>query len=736
MNSSSGTQPSNGTAHGPRQQVQWLETVAGLARRLSLTTEPGEIIRTSTKMISEAFDIEICAVLRYDEARQELICQTPAVGVEPVSADLIRFSVKEGTFMRSCWDRGEPWIVDDLAADPRFEQYRSWSQPLGLHSLLLGPLRVGQARMGALLWANKRSGGRFNQTDVFWIRMLADQISIALNHAQALNAQMREAKRGVTLAQIVGVLHATLDPREVMKAAASMILGAAGADRCHLFLKSDDEFIPALSVLRANGQPWKVGDVDGERVRWFREQWPMLDHDRITVIEDVYFSPLIPSTWTTQLGIKSLILVPLWAKEELVGCMMLEDLESARHVDASEVSFIEAVAAHCALALRNARLHASIQDQLLPLQESAITYPPLVKGAGAAILVIQEGRYGFTSGATTELLGYTADELVQMTLTDLFAPLSQAVVAEAYERLLEGQSLPSLDAWAIRKDGREVLLTIIGSQIEFEAAPAVQFIATDTTEQQVERDRHLQASKLEAVTGLIGNLVGEVRNALTPVVGYTELTLDLPGLSPELRSNLEIIAHGAERAKKTFDRLATWAEIRPPAKTPVVINDVLEQIMALRQYELQGYHVEVTLDLDESLGSLATQIDPQQIQIAFLAIIDNAKDALLEVPQERQLVIQTRHRAHGLWRTGEVITISFHDNGPGITRENLLRVFDPFFSTKPPTQALGLGLWITYQIIKNHGGEVYVRSQEGKGATFVVEMPILTNHTLSEDWEL
>lgn len=736
MNNSSATQPSNGSTQGSRQQTLWLETVAGLARRLSLTTEPVEIIRTATKMVGEAFDVEKCAVLRYDETRQMLSCQAPAFGLDPMAIDAIQFSVKEGTLLRSLWERGEPWIVDDMATDPRFEKYRDLAQATGLHTLLMGTLRVGPTRLGALLCANKRFGERFNQTDKQWFRVLADQISIGLHHAEVFNAQAREVKRKSTLAEIAGLLHATLDHREVMRVAISMMVGAAGADRGHLFLISDKEPMPALSVAQMEtGSPrWRVFDtVDAERARWFHEHWHLFERDQITVIEDTFFSPLIPSSWTTQLRIKSLLLVPLLAKGTLIGFMMLEDVNDMRQIINGELAFLEAVAQHSAMALLNARQYQLLQQELEPLQANTRTYVPLAQGSGAAILVIQEGRYGYATGAAMELLGYTLDELVQMSVGDLFMPESRAAVMKTYEWVRAGKHPPSLDAWAITKDGREVLLTLVGSLIEFEEAPAVEFVATNTTEQHMARDRQLQASKLEAVTRLIGNLVGEVRNALTPVVGYTELTLELPDLSPELKSNLEIIAHGAERAKRTFDTLATWAEIRQPAITQTNINQLLEQMMALRQYELQGYQIEVTMELDESLSKLSVQADPQQLQMAFLAIVDNAKDALLEVPHDRRLTIQTRRQARGLWTAADMIVVSFQDNGPGIARENLTRVFDPFFSTKPPTQALGLGLWIAYQIIKNHDGEIYVRSRERQGATFIVELPLLSVQEPLED---
>ncbi|MBI3949943.1 MAG: GAF domain-containing protein, partial [Acidobacteria bacterium] len=384
MNESPKLQLSNEPVPGHRQPTAWLEMIDDLSHRLSLTIEPSEICWVAVRMIAEALEVEKGLVLLSNEPRQELVGQTPAYGLDPPAVQFIRLSVKEGTIMRSLWERGEPWVIQDLASDPRFEEYRSWSQSLSIHSALAFALQAGQRRRGALMVANKRSGERFNQNDVALFRVLTDQTSIALNHAEILNTQRREARRGKTLAQTASLLHATLDQQEVMKIAAIMMVGAVGGDRCHLFLVQDLAPTPALSVARDGGQQWKISEtVDDDRARWLREQWESFDHDRVTIIEDVFLSPIVPSTWTTQFGIKTLVLTPLRAKKALVGYMMMEFDQEIRHFENGEMAFIEAIADQSALALHNAQAHSAMRKELEPLTASAMTYPPLVEGAGA-----------------------------------------------------------------------------------------------------------------------------------------------------------------------------------------------------------------------------------------------------------------------------------------------------------------------------------------------------------------
>jgi CheY-like chemotaxis protein len=115
-----------------------------------------------------------------------------------------------------------------------------------------------------------------------------------------------------------------------------------------------------------------------------------------------------------------------------------------------------------------------------------------------------------------------------------------------------------------------------------------------------------------------------------------------------------------------------------------------------------------------------TMVDNGQLQQVFLNIILNAKQAMSEASHKGKLTIETN-----VDKSESNIIITFKDNGPGIEKENLDRIFDPFFSTKEAGKGTGLGLSICYGIIKEHNGKIYVRSSAGKGATFTIELPVI-----------
>lgn len=112
-------------------------------------------------------------------------------------------------------------------------------------------------------------------------------------------------------------------------------------------------------------------------------------------------------------------------------------------------------------------------------------------------------------------------------------------------------------------------------------------------------------------------------------------------------------------------------------------------------------------------------VDPGQIQQVLLNLIVNAEQAMKEVRRRRKLNMTTRKK-------GGIIEIKVRDNGPGIKPEIMDRIFDPFFTTRPAGEGTGLGLSLCYGIITEHNGKIYARSKPGRGATFIVELPVVS----------
>jgi signal transduction histidine kinase len=145
------------------------------------------------------------------------------------------------------------------------------------------------------------------------------------------------------------------------------------------------------------------------------------------------------------------------------------------------------------------------------------------------------------------------------------------------------------------------------------------------------------------------------------------------------------------------------------------INSIIEDVLELRAYEHKLKNIDVEKHLAPNLPKI--MVDYFQMQQVFMNIIINAEYFMTEAHGRGTLTITTK-------KQNDTVKISIADDGPGIPQENLNRIFDPFFTTKEPGKGTGLGLSICRSIVTEHGGQIYVSSQLGKGTTIFVDLPI------------
>ncbi len=238
----------------------------------------------------------------------------------------------------------------------------------------------------------------------------------------------------------------------------------------------------------------------------------------------------------------------------------------------------------------------------------------------------------------------------------------------------------------------------------------------EVTDQRLLEQQLIQAEKLTSIGEMLSGVAHELNNPLTGILGFSELLMEKKP-SAAISSYISKINQEALRCKKIVQGLLNFARRHKPEKIAVNINELIYQIMELREYDLQVSNIKVTTDLDKDIQM--TTADPYQLQQVFLNIINNAQQAMLEDKGEGRLSIKTLNE-------NNIIRIIIKDSGPGIAPENLNRIFDPFFTTKGVGKGTGLGLSVAYGIIKEQGGKIYAESKPGKGAEFIIELPALS----------
>ena len=224
----------------------------------------------------------------------------------------------------------------------------------------------------------------------------------------------------------------------------------------------------------------------------------------------------------------------------------------------------------------------------------------------------------------------------------------------------------------------------------------------------------VHSEKLSAVGEFVAGVAHELNNPLTSLIGYAEL-LQASAVDDAARSSLKRISNSADRCHKIVQSLLSFARQHPPERKLTNVNGLVDSVVDILIYELRTSNIKIIKELSPHLPRLL--VDPHQIQQVFLNIVNNARQAVEAYRPHGSIRISTGAARQRVW-------IRFQDDGPGISEENLAKIFNPFFTTKPVGKGTGLGLSLSYGIIQEHGGSISAQSKVGQGTTFIIELPI------------
>ena len=241
-------------------------------------------------------------------------------------------------------------------------------------------------------------------------------------------------------------------------------------------------------------------------------------------------------------------------------------------------------------------------------------------------------------------------------------------------------------------------------------------LAYDITEQTRLQEQLVQADKLTSLGTLVAGVAHEVNNPLAGALGRVDLMLRR---DPEeaLKGDLQLIHDETMRAVRIMQNLLSFSRQREFEKMLTPINEIVESVVDLLSYQFRVNNVEVVKDLQPDLPEIMA--DANQLRQVFLNLITNAAQAIAESHDGGMVSVKTR-------RVEDAIQVTIADDGPGIPTETLGKIFDPFFTTKAEGKGTGLGLSISYGIVQEHGGNIGVESQVGKGTAFTVGLPVAT----------
>jgi two-component system NtrC family sensor kinase len=238
----------------------------------------------------------------------------------------------------------------------------------------------------------------------------------------------------------------------------------------------------------------------------------------------------------------------------------------------------------------------------------------------------------------------------------------------------------------------------------------------------------VQAAKLSAVGQLAAGVAHELNNPIGGILGYAQFSLSKIkelGMEGEdsdfigdITRYLEYIEKESQRCKTIVQSLLNFSRTSPMGYGNVNVNNTVNESLQFMEHGLTLKKIAVEKRFGKELPPIMG--NENQLQQVFVNIILNAQKAM---PQGGKLTVITRCcKRQGA--SEDYAEILFEDTGIGIPQENIDRIFEPFFTTRKIGEGTGLGLSVSYQIIKKHGGEIKVESRQGSGTTFILHLPI------------
>lgn len=388
------------------------------------------------------------------------------------------------------------------------------------------------------------------------------------------------------------------------------------------------------------------------------------------------------------------------------------------------------------------------------LQQSEERYRQLVEHAPEAIVVHRDGKFLYANREAAELFGVEAPEqLVGQQFLSVIHPDFRELITSSMQLLEDpGSVVPLVEIQVMRLAGGIVDVELVGTSISLEGKPAIQVLLRDITQRkklekelEQERDqwqrkletkveektRHLkdaqakliQSEKMATLGEVVSGASHELNNPLAGILSAIQLlrstALSQP-IVPALMDGIDVLENiesATIRCQKIVEDLIRFSTQTRCDFSQMQVNEVLKDSLEAMSDQFIRGGIQVNWHMDSGLPPI--EGDFLKLFEMFTNILQNAKNAL---PDQGLVEITTRL----VKKYGQTphVTVCIRDTGSGIPAKNLSKIFDPFFTTKPVGRGPGLGLTVSYGIIKRHGGDVDVRSTLGKGTKVTVTLPV------------
>ena len=435
-----------------------------------------------------------------------------------------------------------------------------------------------------------------------------------------------------------------------------------------------------------------------------------------------------------EMGVKSLICVPIVYEKESFGILAVDTVKSKRLLTQSDINLLMGVASQTAISIANARSFSK-------LQVSEEKYRSILESIDDGYFEVDlTGNLTFLNESTCRMLGYGRHELLGMNYSQFMDTLTSEKVFRTFNAVYRtGEATRALDWKMLRKDKSECFVQALVSLIRNPAGEPIGFrgLARDVTgqilaekERMVLEARLQQAEKMKAIGTLAGGVAHDLNNVLSGIVSYPELLLmDLPEDSP-LRKPILTIQKSGEKASAIVQDLLTLARRGVAVSQVINLNQVVDDYLKSAEYvKMRAMYSEVDIKVETTPNLLNMIGSPVHISKSLMNIVNNAAEAM---PAGGEIRIKTENRyvdhpvkGYDAIAAGEYVILSVSDDGIGISAADIERIFEPFYTKKVMGRSgSGLGMAVVWGTVKDHKGYIDVKSRPKRGTTFTLFFPV------------